>query len=111
MPLLLLPLLLLLLLLLLQTTYQTSHGQLLDLTTAPPGAIDLSRYTMDNYLRIVTYKTAFYTFYLPVAAGLVLAGEARPAAFELAKSICVDMGQYFQVGWKYHICNMLFLLL
>jgi hypothetical protein len=25
-------------------------------------------------MRIVTYKTAFYTFYLPVACGLVLAG-------------------------------------
>lgn len=59
---------------LMQTTYQTAHGQLLDLTTAPPGAIDLSRYSMDAYLRIVTYKTAYYTFYLPVAAGLVLAG-------------------------------------
>jgi hypothetical protein len=29
-----------------QVTYQTSHGQLLDLTTAPPGHIDLGRYTM-----------------------------------------------------------------
>jgi hypothetical protein len=57
---------------------------------------------MDSYLRIVTYKTAFYTFYLPVAAGLVLAGEARPAAFDLAKSICVTMGQYFQVGVMLH---------
>ncbi|KAF6256016.1 isoprenoid synthase domain-containing protein [Scenedesmus sp. NREL 46B-D3] len=81
----------------LETTYQTSHGQLLDLTTAPPGSIDLSRYTMDSYLRIVTYKTAFYTFYLPVASGLVLAGETRPAAFDLARSICVTMGQYFQI--------------
>eukprot|EP00882_Tetradesmus_deserticola_P019351 GHRQ01020825.1.p1 GENE.GHRQ01020825.1~~GHRQ01020825.1.p1 ORF type:complete len:345 (+),score=116.75 GHRQ01020825.1:376-1410(+) len=87
-----------------QTTYQTSHGQLLDLTTAPPGSINLSRYTMDAYLRIVTYKTAFYTFYLPVAAGLVLAGEARPAAFELAKSICVAMGQYFQIQDDYLDC-------
>ena len=43
----------------LKVTYQTSHGQLLDLTTAPPaGAIDLSRFTKDAYLRIVTYKTA-----------------------------------------------------
>ncbi|WIA39084.1 hypothetical protein OEZ86_005226 [Tetradesmus obliquus] len=88
----------------LETTYQTSHGQLLDLTTAPPGHIDLSRYSMDAYLRIVTYKTAFYTFYLPVAAGLVLAGEARPAAFELAKSICVEMGQYFQIQDDYLDC-------
>jgi hypothetical protein len=39
-------------------TYQTAHGQLLDLTTAPPaGAVDLGRFTMDAYLRIVTYKT------------------------------------------------------
>lgn len=36
--------------------------------------VDLSRYTLDTYLRIVTYKTAFYTFYLPVACGLRLAG-------------------------------------
>jgi hypothetical protein len=33
---------------------------------------------------------------------IVLAGEARPAAFDLAKSICVTMGQYFQVGVTSH---------
>jgi farnesyl diphosphate synthase len=36
--------------------------------------VDLSRYTLDTYMRIVTYKTAYYTFYLPVACGLRLAG-------------------------------------
>ena len=36
--------------------------------------VDLSRYTLAPYLRIVTYKTAYYTFYLPVACGLRLAG-------------------------------------
>jgi farnesyl diphosphate synthase len=85
-----------------QTTYQTAHGQLLDLTTAPPGSIDLSRYTKAAYMGIITYKTAFYTFYLPVACGLVLAGVADPAAYKLAQDICIDMGQYFQVrrgGW------------
>ena len=40
-----------------QVTFQTSHGQLLDLTTAPPGSVDLGKYTLDNYMRIVTYKT------------------------------------------------------
>lgn len=88
----------------LETTYQTSHGQLLDLTTAPPGHIDLSRYTMDNYLKIITYKTAYYTFYLPVAAGLVLAGEARQEAYDLAQQICVEMGQYFQIQDDYLDC-------
>lgn len=88
----------------LETTYQTSHGQLLDLTTAPPGNIDLSRYTMDAYLGIITYKTAYYTFYLPVAAGLVLAGETRSDAYKLAQQICVEMGQYFQIQDDYLDC-------
>ena len=81
-----------------QVTFQTSHGQLLDLTTAPIGSVDLSKYTLDNYMRIVTYKTAFYSFYLPVACGMVLADITDPAAYDLAKRICVEMGQYFQVG-------------
>ncbi len=80
-----------------QVTYQTSHGQLLDLVTAPQGTMDLSRYTMDNYMRIVTYKTAFYTFYLPVACGMVLAGVTSPEALALANNVCIEMGRYFQV--------------
>ena len=60
--------------------------------------MDLSRYTLDTYLRIVTYKTAFYTFYLPVACGMRLAGVQAQAAYQLAEDICCQMGQYFQVG-------------
>ena len=43
-----------------QTTHQTAHGQLLDIMTAPMGTVDLNRYTLPTYMRIVTYKTAFY---------------------------------------------------
>jgi farnesyl diphosphate synthase len=60
--------------------------------------VDLSRYTLETYMRIVTYKTAYYSFYLPVACGLVLAGKADPANLELAQRICLQMGQYFQVS-------------
>ena len=63
--------------------------------------LDLSQYTPDMYLRIVTYKTAFYSFFLPVAAGLALAGVQDEEAYALAQRLCVEMGQYFQVGgWK-----------
>lgn len=41
---------------------------------SPSAQVDLSRYTLPTYMRIVTYKTAFYTFYLPVACGMRLAG-------------------------------------
>lgn len=66
--------------------------------------MDLNRYTIATYMRIVTYKTAFYTFYLPVACGLRLAGVEDPAAFKLAEDICVTMGQYFQIQDDYLDC-------
>ncbi len=59
--------------------------------------MDLSRYTLPTYMRIVTYKTAFYSFYLPVACGLLIGGHGGADELRLARSICVKMGQYFQV--------------
>ncbi len=48
-------------------TLQTELGQLLDLTSQPmDGKIDLNRFTLERYRLIVKYKTAFYTFYLPI---------------------------------------------
>ena len=48
-------------------TLQTELGQLLDLTSQPmDGKIDLNRFTVERYRLIVKYKTAFYTFYLPI---------------------------------------------
>ena len=81
-----------------QTTHQTAHGQLLDITTAPIGTVDLAKYTEATYLRIVTFKTAFYSFYLPVACGLLVCGVTNESAFATAKELCIQMGQYFQAG-------------
>ena len=81
-----------------QTTHQTAHGQLLDITTAPIGTVDLSKYTEPTYMRIVTFKTAFYSFYLPVVCGLLVGGVTSQEAFGMAKDICIQMGQYFQVA-------------
>nr|QHF16633.1 geranylgeranyl pyrophosphate synthase GGPPS3-3 [Haematococcus lacustris] len=87
-----------------EVTYQTAHGQLLDLTTAPQGRVDLSKYTLDTYMRIVTYKTAYYSFYLPVACGMVLAGITDPQAYATAEDILLDMGRYFQIQDDYLDC-------
>ena len=65
--------------------------------TAPMGTVDLNRYTLPTYMRIVTYKTAFYSFYLPVACGLVVGGVADAATLKVSRDICLQMGQYFQV--------------
>lgn len=87
-----------------EVTHQTAHGQLLDTTTAPIGTVDLTRYTMERYMRIVTYKTAFYTFYLPIACGLRLQGITDDKAYEIAEDICMTMGQYFQIQDDYLDC-------
>ena len=105
-------------------TYQTSCGQLIDLITAPIGQargfaiacmrraysdcvglqVDLSKYTIETYMRIVTYKTAFYTFYLPAASAMHLCGIEDERAFDLARDICVRLGQFFQIQDDYLDC-------
>lgn len=80
------------------SAHVSAHGQLaakLMLSHVPQ--VDLKRYTTETYMRIVTYKTAYYSFYLPVACGLLIGGVSDDASLELAKDICVRMGQYFQV--------------
>ncbi|KAM6309321.1 farnesyl pyrophosphate synthase isoform 1-T1 [Podargus strigoides] len=56
----------------LQTAYQTELGQMLDLITAPISQVDLNRFSEQRYKAIVKYKTAFYSFYLPVAAAMYM---------------------------------------
>lgn len=87
-----------------ETSFQTELGQALDLMTAPPGQIDLSRFTMERYKAIVKYKTAFYSFYLPVAAAMYMAGISSEAEHSNAKHILLEMGEFFQIQDDYLDC-------
>ena len=61
--------------------------------------MDLSKYSMAKYKHIVKYKTALYSFYLPVAAAMLVAGVSdRGEQFATARHICCHIGEYFQVG-------------
>jgi len=90
----------------LQVIQQTEFGQLLDLTSQDEASdeIDLSRFTLERYQKIVKYKTAFYTFYLPVAIGMITSRVEKEEAYDLAKSICCQMGEYFQIQDDYLDC-------
>ena len=56
-----------------QITMCTTHGQCLDMTVAPPpGCVDFTKYTIEKYKAIVKWKTAFYSFYLPVAIAMYM---------------------------------------
>lgn len=94
----------------LEVTRQTEFGQLLDLTSQPQTAadgsvvIDLDRFTLSRYSSIVRYKTAFYSFYLPVALGMIISGVKDKKLFDTAREILLIMGEYFQVQDDYLDC-------
>jgi len=91
--------------LMLDVVQKTEFGQLLDLTSQPAdGKIDLDRFTLERYRKIVKFKTAFYSFYLPVAMGMIMSGIQQKSAYTLAKKICCIMGEYFQIQDDYLDC-------
>lgn len=81
-----------------EVTRQTELGQLMDLTSQPQtGVIDLERFTMDRLTKIFKYKTAFYSFYLPVALAMIQAGITDRSLYDKAREILCIMGEYFQI--------------
>ncbi|XP_050942121.1 farnesyl pyrophosphate synthase-like isoform X2 [Cucumis melo] len=86
-----------------EVEFQTASGQMIDLITTLEGEKDLSKYSLPLHHRIVQYKTAYYSFYLPVACALLMAGENLENHNDV-KNILIDMGTYFQVQDDYLDC-------
>lgn len=84
-----------------EVTYQTEIGQLCDLLTAPEEVVDLDNFSMEKYRFIVVYKTAYYSFYLPVALALYMLDIATPENLKQAEAILIPLGEYFQIQDDY----------
>ncbi|KAF8468673.1 farnesyl diphosphate synthase [Russula ochroleuca] len=91
-----------------EVSYQTEMGQLVDLITAPEDRVDLSKFNLSRHRTIVLYKTAVYSFYLPVALALLVCGfpvekknESDPDYYKLALDILLPLGEYFQIQDDY----------
>jgi farnesyl diphosphate synthase len=84
-----------------EVTFQTELGQACDLLTAPEDHVDLDNFSLEKYTFIVIYKTAYYSFYLPVALALHFSGFASPKNLKQAEDILIPMGEYFQVQDDY----------
>lgn len=84
-----------------ETTYQTELGQLCDLLTAPEEKVNLDNFSMEKYSFIVIFKTAYYSFYLPVALALYQLNIATPKNLQQAKDILIPLGEYFQIQDDY----------
>ncbi|KAF8882295.1 isoprenoid synthase domain-containing protein [Infundibulicybe gibba] len=92
------------------TTYKTEMGQLVDLITAPEDVVDLNKFSLKKHAFIVIYKTAYYSFYLPVALAMHVCGipESYPTSsggalqpYAVAHSILLPLGEYFQIQDDY----------
>uniref|UniRef100_UPI00358F7F12 farnesyl pyrophosphate synthase-like isoform X1 n=1 Tax=Myxine glutinosa TaxID=7769 RepID=UPI00358F7F12 len=88
----------------LQVSYKTELGQALDLLTAQPDKIDFSSFTEERYETIAKYKTAFYSFYLPIAAAMYMVEIVSKEAHASAEAILLEMGQFFQIQDDYLDC-------
>ncbi|KAF5303655.1 hypothetical protein FQA39_LY09902 [Lamprigera yunnana] len=80
-----------------ESIMKTSMGQSLDVLCTYDGLPQLEMFTMNRYNAIVTYKTAYYSFQLPVALALYLAGNYDPEIHRQATTILLEMGHFFQV--------------
>ncbi|KAK0232039.1 farnesyl-diphosphate synthase [Armillaria nabsnona] len=88
-----------------ETTYQTEMGQLIDQLTAFEDKVDLSTFSLNRHSLIVIYKTAYYSFYLPVALAMHMCrvptsytiDSTNVQPYESAKSILIPLGEYFQI--------------
>lgn len=84
-----------------EVTYQTELGQLCDLLTAPEDKVNLDNFSITKHSFIVIYKTAYYSFYLPVALALHMLNIGTPKNLKQAESILIPMGEYFQIQDDY----------
>jgi len=82
----------------LETTFQTECGQLLDSICAN---CELEELTTSRWELLVKYKTAFYSFYLPVALPMLVVGMRDRQAFDTAREALLLMGVYFQAQDDY----------
>ncbi|KAF9964233.1 hypothetical protein BGZ70_006737 [Mortierella alpina] len=74
-------------------SYKSELGQLTELMSTVEQEMNLSQFSMERYKFIVKHKTAYYSFYLPVALAMHMTGVKEEAAFKEA--------EYFQVQDDY----------
>lgn len=87
-----------------EVTFQTELGQLMDLVTADEDHVDLSKFSLQKHSFIVIFKTAYYSFYLPVALAMYMCGINSDEDLLQVKSILIPLGEYFQIQDDYLDC-------
>ncbi|KAJ6011149.1 Farnesyl pyrophosphate synthase [Penicillium sp. IBT 35674x] len=82
-----------------EAAFRTELGQLADMTTS--SECSLAEMTMERYAFTAENKTAFYSFYLPVALALTYLQRATEQNLAIAREVLLCMGWYFQIQDDY----------
>uniref|UniRef100_A0A1B0C8L8 Farnesyl pyrophosphate synthase n=1 Tax=Lutzomyia longipalpis TaxID=7200 RepID=A0A1B0C8L8_LUTLO len=61
-------------------------------------------FTLDQYKAMAINETAWYSFYMPVACAMHLAGYKDDSEFRQTKNVLLEIGQLFQVQDDYLDC-------
>uniref|UniRef100_H2ZHX6 Farnesyl pyrophosphate synthase n=1 Tax=Ciona savignyi TaxID=51511 RepID=H2ZHX6_CIOSA len=75
----------------------TEMGQSLDMQASEQPTVDFSLFTEAKHAAIIKYKTAYYSFYLPVATAMYLVGIRDDECHTAACNILTKIGSLFQV--------------
>lgn len=76
---------------------KTAMGHCLDTHCHREGRPNLDIFTMDRYSSIARYKTSYYSFKMPVALAMYLAGIYRPELHRQSKHVLLEIGHFLQV--------------
>lgn len=87
-----------------EVTFQTELGQLLDLVTADEEHVDLDKFSLAKHSFIVIFKTAYYSFYLPVALAMFMCGINSEKDLKQVRDVLIPLGEYFQIQDDYLDC-------
>jgi farnesyl diphosphate synthase len=80
-----------------EAVLKTAVGRTLDtLTHTETGAPIFDKFTMDRYSMLARFKSSFYSFVLPMSAGMYVSGITKPELHRQAKIILLDMGEFYQ---------------
>lgn len=80
-----------------ETIFKTTIGQTMDLVTAPVGKPNLDKFSEERYMTIITYKTCYYTIYLPIAFAAALSGNSGKQLRDDIEQVAIPLGQFFQI--------------
>ncbi|XP_003737743.1 farnesyl pyrophosphate synthase [Galendromus occidentalis] len=83
-----------------EVSLQTASGQCLDMLSERKGG----SFSEETYDSIVVYKTAYYSFSLPIRLGMYLAGISDEKSHLKTESLALRIGHIFQVQDDYLDC-------